>query len=117
MYLLLLIWGFYFVWYLFVIIFPNSFDRMSEKTLREQRISYDSKLRYVYINKKAFPQLKCIAIQAIIFFLSNILYTIIIGFLLSILDNDLIINYISIGYLLLFLIITSTTIFIINLKK
>ena len=117
MYFLVLIWGCYLEWYLFVIVLPNSFDKISEKTLDKQQISNDSKLRFIYINKKAFPQLRCIAIQAIIFFLLNIIYTIVACILFVILRNNLIIGRISLGYLLLFMIITGITIFVINLKK
>lgn len=117
MYSLALIWGFYLVWYIFVIVFPNSFDRISNKTLNHQKISNDSKLRFVYINKNAFPQLKCVAIQAIIFFLLNIIYTIVACILFAIFENNLIISYISIGYILLFMIITVSTIFILNFMK
>ena len=99
MYSLALIWGAYLVWYVFVIVLPNSFDSISNKTLNQQRISNDSKLRYIYINKKAYPQLKCVAIQAIIFFLLNVIYTIVSCVIFIILRNHLIITYFSIGYL------------------
>lgn len=117
MYFILLNWGMYIVWYLFLIILPNSFDRISENTLRRQEISSNSKLRFIYFNKNAFPQLKCIAIQAIVFFLSNIVYSLIACILFMVLDNTLIVNYISICYLSIFLTITGITILILNLKK
>lgn len=50
MYLILLNWGMlYIVWYMFLIILPNSFDRISENTLRRQEISSNSKLRFILI--------------------------------------------------------------------
>ena len=70
------IWLCYFTWYLTCIIDPR-FNDISDKTLKRQQIPKDSKLRFVYINKNAYPQLKCIAIEAIIFFFYfHTLYTI-----------------------------------------
>ena len=92
------------------------FNRINDKTLNHQRISNDSKLRYIYINKKADPQLKCIAIQAIVFLL-NVIYTIAAFILFAILEKHLIIEYISFGYFFLSMIIKCSTILIINLKK
>lgn len=117
MYGLILIWMIYFYWYLCIIIDPKSFNRISDKTLEQQEISSDSKLRFIYFNKKAFPQLRYIAIEAIIFFLLNIIYTIVVCILFLILRYDLILERISFGYILLFMIITNSTIAIMNLKK
>ena len=66
---------------------------------------------------KAYPQLKCVAIQAITFFIFNIIYTIVSCILFTIFENNQIIIYSSIAYILLFMIITASTIIIINLKK
>ena len=55
-------------WYYCIVLNPNSFYKISRKTLKKQQISRNSKLRYIYLNKKADPQLKCIAIEAIMFF-------------------------------------------------
>lgn len=63
-----MIWSFYIVWYLFTIIFPNSFYKVSESTLEKQKISSCSKLQFIYAKKNSFPKLKCIALEAIIFF-------------------------------------------------
>lgn len=50
-------------------------------------------------------------------FISNIVYSLIACILLMVLDNTLIVDYISICYLSLFLTITGITILILNLKK
>lgn len=117
MYFLILIWAFYMVWYLFAIISPNSFHDMSENTLNKQILPSDSKLNIVYFNKKAFPKLKCIAIQTVVFFFSNIVYTAVATVLLCCLDINRIIEYISLAYLLLFILVTGLTIIILNVKK
>ena len=113
---LALIWYSYFAWYLCVIIWPN-FGGISCKVLNRQQIPKDSKLRFVYINKNAYPQLKCIAIEAIIFFFLNIIYTIVAFILYAVLKNDLIVGRISLGYFFLFMIVTGVTFFVVNLKK
>ena len=113
---LALIWYSYFAWYLCVIIWPN-FGGISDKTLDRQQIPKDSKLRLIYINKNASPQLKCIAIEAIVFFILNIIYTIVAFILYAVLKNDLIVERISFWYFFLFMIVTGVTVFVVNLKQ
>ena len=110
------IWYFYFTWYLCVIIWPN-FGGISDKTLDRQQIPKDSKLRFIYINKNAYPQLKCFAIEAIIFFFLNIIYTIVAFILFAILKDDQIVGRISFWYLFLFMIVTGVTGMVVVLKK
>ena len=110
------IWLCYFTWYLTCIIDPRFYD-ISDKTLDRQQIPKDSKLRFVYINKNAYPQLKCIAIEAIIFFFLNIIYTIVAFILYAVLKNDLIVERISLWYLFIFMIVTGVTFFVVNFKK
>lgn len=117
MYFLVIIWVCYFYWYLCVIIEAKPFVNISDKTFEQQKICSDSKLRFIYFNKKAFPQLKCIAIEAIVFFILNIIYTIIVCILFAILKNNSLITNLSITYLFLFFIITAATIFIVDYKK
>ena len=113
---LAVIWLGYFTWYLCVIIWPN-FGGISDKTLKRQQIPKDSKLRYIYINKNAYPQLKCIAIEAIVFFILNIIYTIVAFILFAILKDDQIVGRISFWYLFLFMIVTGVTCMVVVLKK
>ena len=113
---LALIWYFYFTWYLCVIIWPN-FGGISDKTLDRQQIPKDSKLRFVYINKNAYPQLKCIAIEAIIFFFLNIIYTIVAFILFAILKDDQIVGRISLWYFFLSIAIPGVTGMVVNFKK
>ena len=113
---LALIWYSYFAWYLCVIILPN-FASISCKVLDRQQIPKDSKLRFVYINKNASPQLKCFAIEAIVFFILNIIYTIGAFILFAILKDDLIVKRILLGYLFLSMIVTGVTVLVVNLKK
>ena len=113
---LAVIWLCYFMWYFNFIIDPSFYD-ISDKTLKRQQIPKDSKLRFVYINKNAYPQLKCIAIEAIVFFILNIIYTIVAFILYAVLKNDLIVERISFWYFFLFMIVTGVTVFVVNLKK
>lgn len=113
---LAVIWYFYFAWYLYVIIWP-SFAGISDKTLDRQQIPKDSKLRFIYINKNASPQLKCFAIEAIVFFILNIIYTIVAFILFAILKDDQIVGRISLWYFFLFMIVTGVTAFVVNFKK
>ena len=113
---LAVIWLCYFMWYFNFIIDPSFYD-ISDKTLKRQQIPKDSKLRFVYINKNAYPQLKCIAIEAIIFFFLNIIYTIVAFILFAILKDDQIVYRISFWYFFLFMIVTGVTVFVVNLKK
>ena len=110
------IWYFYFAWYLYVIIWP-SFAGISCKVLNRQQIPKDSKLRLIYINKNASPQLKCFAIEAIVFFILNIIYTIVAFILFAILKYDQIVERISFWYFFLFMIVTGVTAFVVNFKK
>lgn len=112
----LAIWSYYLCWYLCVIIWPKFYD-ISDKTLDRQQIPKDSKLRLIYINKNAFPQLKCIAIETIVFFFLNIICTIVDFILFAILKDDLIVKRISLGYLFLSMIVTGVTFFVVNFKK
>ena len=113
---LAVIWLGYFTWYLCVIIWP-SFAGISCKVLNRQQIPKDSKLRFIYINKNASPQLKCFAIEAIIFFFLNIIYTIVAFILYAVLKNDLIVERISFWYFFLSIAIPGVTVFVVNLKK
>ena len=113
---LALIWYFYFTWYLCVIIWPN-FGGISDKTLDRQQIPKDSKLRLIYINKNASPQLKCFAIEAIIFFFLNIIYTIVAFILFAILKDDQIVYRISFWYFFLSIAIPGVTGMVVVLKK
>ena len=113
---LAVIWLCYFMWYFNFIIDPSFYD-ISDKTLKRQQIPKDSKLRFVYINKNAYPQLKCIAIEAIIFFFLNIIYTIVAFILFAILKDDQIVGRISFWYLFLFMIVTGVTCMVVVLKK
>ena len=113
---LAVIWLGYFTWYLCVIIWP-SFAGISCKVLNRQQIPKDSKLRFIYINKNASPQLKCFAIEAIVFFILNIIYTIVAFILFAILKDDQIVGRISLLYLFLFMIVTGVTFFVVNFKK
>ena len=113
---LALIWYFYFTWYLCVIIWPN-FGGISDKTLDRQQIPKDSKLRFIYINKNASPQLKCFAIEAIIFFFLNIIYTIVAFILFAILKDDQIVYRISFWYFFLSIAIPGVTGMVVVLKK
>ena len=113
---LALIWYFYFTWYLCVIIWPN-FGGISDKTLDRQQIPKDSKLRFIYINKNAFPQLKCFAIEAIVFFILNIIYTIVAFILFAILKDDQIVYRISFWYFFLSIAIPGVTGMVVVLKK
>lgn len=113
---LALIWLDYFAWYLCVIIWPK-FDDISDKTLDRQQIPKDSKLRLIYINKNAFPQLKCIAIETIVFFILNIIYTIVAFILFAILKDDQIVGRISFWYFFISMIVTGVTVLVVNLKK
>ena len=110
------IWYIYFTWYLTCIIDPRFYD-ISDKTLDRQQIPKDSKLRFIYINKNASPQLKCFAIEAIIFFFLNIIYTIVAFILYAVLKNDLIVERISFWYFFLSIAIPGVTVFVVNLKK
>ena len=110
------IWLCYFTWYLTCIIDPRFYD-ISDKTLDRQQIPKDSKLRLIYINKNASPQLKCIAIEAIVFFILNIIYTIVAFILFAILKDDQIVERISFWYFFLFMIVTGVTFFVVNFKK
>lgn len=111
-----LIWYFYFTWYLCVIIWPN-FGGISDKTLDRQQIPKDSKLRLIYINKNASPQLKCFAIEAIVFFILNIIYTIVAFILFAILKDDQIVYRISFWYFFLSIAIPGVTGMVVVLKK
>lgn len=113
---LALIWYFYFTWYLCVIIWPN-FGGISDKTLDRQQIPKDSKLRFIYINKNASPQLKCFAIEAIVFFILNIIYTIVAFILFAILKDDQIVYRISFWYFFLSIAIPGVTGMVVVLKK
>ena len=113
---LALIWYFYFTWYLCVIIWPN-FGGISDKTLDRQQIPKDSKLRLIYINKNASPQLKCFAIEAIVFFFLNIIYTIVAFILFAILKDDQIVYRISFWYFFLSIAIPGVTGMVVVLKK
>ncbi len=113
---LAVIWYFYFAWYLYVIIWP-SFAGISCKVLNRQQIPKDSKLRFIYINKNASPQLKCFAIEAIVFFILNIIYTIVAFILFAILKDDQIVGRISFWYFFLFMIVTGVTGMVVNFKK
>ena len=113
---LALIWYFYFTWYLCVIIWPN-FGGISDKTLDRQQIPKDSKLRLIYINKNASPQLKCFAIEAIVFFILNIIYTIVAFILFAILKDDQIVYRISFWYFFLSIAIPGVTGMVVDLKK
>ena len=113
---LAVIWLGYFTWYLTCIIDPRFYD-ISDKTLDRQQIPKDSKLRFIYINKNAFPQLKCIAIEAIIFFFLNIIYTIVAFILYAVLKNDLIVERISFWYFFLSIAIPGVTGMVVNFKK
>ena len=110
------IWAYYICWYLCVIIWPK-FGGISYKVLDRQRIPKNSKLRFIYINKNASPQLKCFAIEAIVFFILNIIYTIGAFILFAVLKDDLIVKRISLGYLFLSMIVTGVTVMVVNLKK
>lgn len=68
MYSLIVIWLMFIHRYSFLVINPICFHGISQNTVEKQQISKNSKLRYIYLNKKAGPQLKCIAIESIIFF-------------------------------------------------
>ena len=113
---LALCWYFYFTWYLCVIIWPN-FGGISDKTLDRQQIPKDSKLRLIYINKNASPQLKCFAIEAIVFFILNIIYTIVAFILFAILKDDQIVYRISFWYFFLSIAIPGVTGMVVVLKK
>ena len=113
---LAVIWLGYFTWYLCVIIWPN-FGGISDKTLKRQQIPKDSKLRFIYINKNASPQLKCIAIEAIVFFILNIIYTIVAFILFAILKDDQIVGRISLWYFFLSIAIPGVTGMVVNFKK
>ena len=113
---LAVIWLGYFTWYLCVIIWP-SFAGISCKVLNRQQIPKDSKLRLIYINKNASPQLKCIAIEAIVFFILNIIYTIVAFILFAILKDDQIVGRISFWYFFISMIVTGVTFFVVNFKK
>ena len=113
---LAVIWYFYFAWYLSVIIWP-SFAGISCKVLNRQQIPKDSKLRFIYINKNASPQLKCFAIEAIVFFILNIIYTIVAFILFAILKDDQIVGRISLWYFFLSIAIPGVTGMVVDLKK
>ena len=113
---LAVIWYSYFAWYLCVIIWPN-FAGISCKVLNRQQIPKDSKLRLIYINKNAYPQLKCFAIEAIIFFFLNIIYTIVAFILFAILKDDQIVGRISFWYFFLSIAIPGVTGMVVNFKK
>ena len=113
---LAVIWLGYFTWYLCVIIWP-SFAGISCKVLNRQQIPKDSKLRLIYINKNASPQLKCFAIEAIVFFILNIIYTIVAFILYAVLKNDLIVERISFWYFFLSIAIPGVTGMVVNFKK
>ena len=113
---LAVIWLGYFTWYLCVIIWP-SFAGISCQVLNRQQIPKDSKLRLIYLNKTASPQLKCFAIEAIVFFILNIIYTIVAFILFAMLKDDQIVYRISFWYFFLFMIVTGVTVFVVNLKK
>ena len=113
---LAVIWYFYFAWYLCVIIWP-SFAGISCKVLNRQQIPKDSKLRFIYINKNASPQLKCFAIEAIVFFILNIIYTIVAFILFAILKDDQIVGRISLWYFFLSIAIPGVTGMVVDLKK
>ena len=109
-------WLYYLCWYLCVIIDPRFYD-ISDKVLDRQRIPKNSKLRFIYINKNASPQLKCFAIEAIVFFILNIICTIVDFILFAVLKDDQIVNRISLGYLFLSMIVTGVTSMVVNFKK
>ena len=113
---LAVIWLGYFTWYLTCIIDPRFYD-ISDKTLDRQQIPKDSKLRFIYINKNASPQLKCFAIEAIVFFILNIIYTIVAFILFAILKDDQIVYRISFWYFFLSIAIPGVTGMVVVLKK
>ena len=113
---LAVIWLCYFMWYFNFIIDPSFYD-ISDKTLKRQQIPKDSKLRFVYINKNASPQLKCFAIEAIVFFILNIIYTIVAFILFAILKDDQIVYRISFWYFFLSIAIPGVTCMVVVLKK
>lgn len=105
-------------WYMCTILDPRCFGILSEKTLDKQSIPPGSILNKVYLDKKTFPKLKCVAIEALVFLVLNILYTIInIILLLCNLDASIILKYITLPYTCVWLISGSITILILNIKK
>ena len=114
----LLPWLVYLYCYSCTILHPKYFE-MSDKTFEKQSIPTGSILNKVYLNKKEFPKLKCFAIEALVFLVLNILYTIIniILLLLCNIDVRIILKYITMPYSGIILIVTAMTILILMIKK
>lgn len=114
----LLPWLICLYWYMCTILDSKCFGILSEKTLDKQSIPPGSILNKVYLDKKTFPKLKCVAIEVLVFLVLNILYTIInIILLLCNLDASIILKYITLPYTGVWLISGSITILILNIKK
>ncbi len=115
----LLPWLICLYWYMCSTILDSKcFGILSEKTLDKQSIPPGSILNKVYLDKKTFPKLKCVAIEALVFLVLNILYTIInIILLLCNIDVRIILKYITLPYVGIYLIESGMTILILRMKK
>lgn len=113
----LLPWLLYLYCYSCSILDPK-YVKMSDKTFEKQLIPPGSILNKVYLNKKASPKLKCFAIEALVFLVLNILYTIInIILLLCNIDVRIILKYITMPYTSIYLIESGMLILILMIKK
>ena len=70
------IWALYYFWYYYSIISPGSIN-CSKKVLDSQELKEGSRLNFLYFNKRSFPKLKIIAYEAIIYFVGNLVFTIV----------------------------------------
>ena len=52
----LIIWLLFIHWYFCTMIFPNCFTNISEKNLKKEHISYNSKLNLLYLKKDVDPK-------------------------------------------------------------
>lgn len=65
----LIIWLLFIHWYFCTMIFPNCFTNISEKNLKKEQISDNSKLNLLYLKKDVDPKLRLVALDAILLFL------------------------------------------------
>ena len=88
-----------------------------KKNLKKEHISDNSKLNLLYLKKDVDPKLRLVALDAILLFFMNLLFTIVWIFISQILNNDSIKKICEISYIFLFLIIGTIPIIKFNLNK
>lgn len=112
-----IVWLMFLFWYICVVISPNCFYNISEIVLEKEKISENSKLIFLYLNKKAFPKLRSIAIMTIILFFMNLFFTILWVIISYYIPDNSFLKYGEIIYVLLFLFVATIPIVKVNLIK